>query len=758
MDFLKEPWLKWAPPIAQRGEKVAPPSKPFPVYTLTGKQVGTKEVYGPLAKLDGIIVEFLVEGVDRGFRDFLSSFHVKLEKAKALFPGYQVTPTNASWSKGDLVRVLLTREFTFTGEAPFVGRLGALLAKLDGRSFRLSSNACLDYCRDEWYAEFDSVYFVKEGALEYTPSSRVIQMYGVRPDIDINRPTPIVWGIGLILPDDQWEVVSAGADSKATILSAAKKYIKYADTTSYPADGYELWATKEAFVSHRASLTQEDRQAHQLTAEAKKWLAEIRKENAVKIYTAFSKLAEGDTAPLLGLIAPTLEEFYSMGEDEFDPLTITAAQNALWANGPVRGDRLGELYKILVKNLVWRMSVPGVTAFSFPSAYLGEQELILPSSCRQSVTVGTKVTDIRFPNTGTSMVPMVVTGFSHLPVVIGNPSTGKSFQNEDYDGDISIVVFKEMIENRDWLPPVPKVPEIGDHNPQSQVVYAAYSKLAIGLCDYLLCGEVIGGHIDGIAEARLRVQQCVDMAKKKVATTEVDSIPAIHSGWIKDLAAKDPAAVFVRMKRMDGQLIRAARKSQKGLYGQAVASLPIVGYDESWGWLDPASLNADLIRGELSDLFNTARKDERTFRDLCKAVSLHLVYGVWHTAHGDDARYNVITKAKEIILADPIGWGEALKINLLINAGLIVAPQFVLGGLNTCLRKVNKGADLFSKGKSYKADLSKPLWAQVSTIYLIRSFSVVAAWPAAAGSYDLREDLKKLRIPNYREKYPIRVE
>jgi len=237
----------------------------------------------------------------------------------------------------------------------------------------------------------------------------------------------------------------------------------------------------------------------------------------------------------------------------------------------------------------------------------------------------------------------------------------------------------------------------------------------------------------------------------------VDSIPAIHSGWIRELASKDPGAVFVRMKRMDGQLIKAARKSQTGLYGQAVASLPIVGYENSWGWLDPASLNADLVKGELAGLFNESRNDERTFRDLCKGVSLHLVYGVWHTSHGDDVRYNVITKAKEIILADP-GWGEALRINLLINAGLIVAPQLVLGGLNTCLSKINKSVDLFSKGKSYKVDLGKPLWPQVSTIYLLRSFSVVSVWPGKIGSYDLQEDLKKLRLPGYRERYPIRVE
>jgi hypothetical protein len=548
---------------------------------------------------------------------------------------------------------------------------------------------------------FDSLYFIRESSLEYVPDSRIIQLYGAKRDFDLNAPTPVIWGVGLILPDSQFEVVSAGADKEASILSAAKQYIKYSDAGTFPASEYELWMTKTGFVSHRASLSQEDRQEHQLSEEAKSWLINIREENAKKIHKAFSDLSKSDTQTVLELIAPMLDEYYSEGDHEYDPQQITTVQNALWAHGPVRGQQLYTLYQLLVKNYVWRLRVPGVTAFSFPSAYLGEHEILLPATCRQSVTVGSKVTDIRYPNTGTGMIPVSVAGFCPLPVVVGNPIAGKKWQNEDYDGDVSVVVFRELIENRDWVDPVPKVPEVGDHSALTQVLYASFSKLAIGLADYQVSRSIISKSEQAWELSRNQAQIIVDMAKKFVDVS-------LLSYDVEFPNNADPAAEFVRLKKLDSKLIEACRRKPKGLYGRAVAALPIVLWEESWGWISKASLNSQLIRERLSMVFNDALHGKGV-KELKRALSLQLLYSIWHSSHGDDTRYRVIGNAKEMILADPIGWEEAMKINLLLNAGLVLDPHSVLTGLNALAKVTGKRVALFGKGTSYKVQWDQPL-------------------------------------------------
>ena len=800
--YSREPWLNprfWDRfgPLPAGVDAPAPPCAEVVVLDRRLERVAVKRAYGLLAychepRLIRVDVDFdvLLGGFDDWCRALLRP--VTWAEDAMWRKGYYLTPTNASWHRRDganlSVGVLFTKEYTNREKAPHVGRLGSLMGKLTGGSRLLMRDAVIDGGDParSYYKDWDGVYFVREGALTWTPpsGSRIFQIYGIpRPETYLSRASagqvdPIVWGLALVVPDQFWSDIVQGcglSSSPAQVIAASRDFVKFGKNATFPAGGYEIYCARESFVAHRSKVSQEDRQLHQLDERAVEVLAARRREKAIEIRVAFEALAEGNRMPLVRLLDQQIEELYEgsrradvalLMEDDPEDVDVLfqvlqSTCSALYAGAPVHGDKLADAYTGLVRHRVKSVAMPGVTAYSFPGNLAGKRGLYLPLECSGKVKPGYGVTDIRFPNTGTSMVPCFVRGFCPLPVVIGDPITGKTLQNEDYDGDISTVVFRTLVHNEGWLPPVPKVPEIGDLNPFSQILFSSYSKLAMGVTDSLIT-NAMGANIciHALGGERFRLQTTVDMAKKCVDTKSVES--PISLGAFSEAA--EPAYFVVRkahrgikgVNRITNLVTSALRRDMPHRLVSAALALPLIEITEGKREVDVAKLSKEKIFAGLH-----AHLD-----GLNGALWLIHAYNAWLYLVGlgkdyEPEGYDLLRQAKQVIATEPTKWARAL--NCLAYAVLAYTKAS-----SECLALLNKHSSRpvvpFSIGRRnavYKAAFDAwriqggKLYSYVKEHSMIRSFAVVTAWtPLIPSHYDLKQILEDL---GYVHKYPVKL-
>ena len=798
-----EPWLdpenaEDFGPLVSKGQVTPMPSQNVLVYNEQGELVGKKAVYGILAYSDSpkLVRLEVPQGLPaKGYREWQVNLAARIAPIQARMArlGYHLTPTNASWHtrmrNGSLsVGVLFTKEYTNTAKAPHVGRLGSLLGKLTGGSYELSASAILDGGDPDrsYYKTWDGVYFVKEGSLDVAPSSRVIQLYGVQQpetylaQAAVGQARPIIWGIGLVVPDKFWDLILEGCGipgSCATVVASSREYIKFSKGASFPAPDFRLYCAREAFVAHRAKITQEDRQLHQLTESAIADIEMGRTLNALQIERAFRALAAGDRAPLLEMVASYLDELYESARsvdaeslEEAEDLevlfhNIQSVHAALYAGAPVYGDKIADLYCGLVANRVKSLTMPGVTAYSFPSNVVGRDGVILPAHCARTAKVGLGATDIRYPNTGTAMVPVVVRGFSPLPVVIADPVVGKSLQNEDYDGDVSVVVFSQLVEDRDWLPPVPKVKEVGDLDPQGQIVSGSFSKLCMGLVDYALTDALLKGKsIWSLEPYRFRIQTVVDMAKKAVDTTVVER--ALSMSDNRGMA--DPAGQIIRRKfkglrgaKTITELVAQsrARSTRPVAIHRGAEQLPLIAITTGSREVDATSLDEEELFGKLEPFLGTRAEEDVKF--LLHAYNAWL-YVVGLSEDNNAEGYGYLKIARQWLLKDVERSARALECLVYMNLCFVKNQQTFLDLVNKSQASRRFVAfNLTARNREYAGAFAavrknggKP-FDYIRSIHIPRSFGCVTVWPAVLGRYDLREILTSL---GYQHQYPLTIE
>lgn len=777
---MYEPWVhkltKWDFVIGETETEVKPevPSGMVTVLDRDGNVIGERKVYGVLAYADKpflVRFEYKRDLPTKGFLKWAETVGADLDKLeRKLKGGYNITPVNSSWHKRTrdgkvAVYVLLTKEYTNREAKKSVGRLGAFLGKLTAQSYVLKEGAIIDGGDPErsYYRDWDSVYFLKESALTATPTSRVVQMLGIRhPETFIKEaskePSPVLWGTALVVPDKHWNVVLEGCGipgSPADVVASNRDYIKFIGNTPLPLGEYTLYCAKEAFVTKKATLVQEDRQLHQMYDDAIEMIRALREKGAEEIFHAFTELANGNRSSLIEMCAAHLKELYESaksnveGDVEMDAEDVEVlfqklqgTVNALLAGAPVRGEKLQELFESLIHNKVRSLRVPGVTAFSFPTS-LTEWGIYLPAECKRDVEIGQKVTDIRLPNSGTSMIPVTVEGFTPLPVVIASPKVGKFYQNEDYDGDVSIVVYENLIKREGWLDPVQKVPELGDLDPKMQIIYGSFSKHAIGLADYQVTARVIKG-VDTTAldEERYALQCVVDMAKKMVDTSRVEN----EFGNV-ELDEKAAAGRIVRTKASGNtlmNLIALARtnKPTRVIYSGA-SRLPIVDFSKCKRELDPAKIDRERVFDMLSTLLTVPGALERA-KWLLHAYAAY--YNRLKSEETQSEGYALLREAKVLIMSDTEKWAPALKLLACMSAALVVDRARFFQVINKYPGKKIVAFDKDSVYAVYDAAFKKggKLYDNVPYVYIPRSFGIVTTFPTIVGSYVLEDILHEI--------------
>jgi hypothetical protein len=613
-EFLFEPWLdpRFYDSFTGFGERPVSEGSSIrvelPVYQREGSSlslVGTKTVMSlPLLSSDCPFMVRVKAPLELTVKPFelLSQLEEEVSTVCSIvrerMPGYYLTPIPASWhGKGEL-SLLFTKEFVKSNdtESMTMGRLGSYLGKLQPRSYRLAKDMILGFGdpSQSYYKDWDGVYFIKESALCTTPAGRVVQIYGIlNPDEFLSKAAtdtqgPVIWGVGLIVPNRFWNVILQGCgvafDSPANVVSANRDHVKFVG--SIPSQqtevaGYELWVASDSFVNHRGFLVQEERQMLQLDEEAIGLIRQKRDEKVQSINDAFGRLAEGDRSSLLALVAKDLNEVDGNVEDvddedqhlsyeELEGIADTAMtfqslrrfQAALYAGAPLTTDDVGQAWLHFVgkiKTTSWE----GVTAFSFPTN-VTKGGIFLPLSCKKRVSVGDVVTDIRYPNTGTGMLSVKVEGFNAIGCCCADPILGKEAQNEDYDGDISVVIFKQIVKGSvpkvpedlqtlGYLKPVAKVKEIKGLSVVEQTVQSYLAKNLVGLADTMLKIAVSHGVKDMIEDCRLCVQTVVDMAKKGVDLEPLSVISEFYSEENAKNRLRLPAWLEVSSVRFRGE-------------------------------------------------------------------------------------------------------------------------------------------------------------------------------------------------------------
>lgn len=828
--YKYEPWLDPSnaryflrPRVGPGVERKPPPSTEIPVFCLDSagvRRCGSKKVYGLLAYLsDPIIVrvELPMETVVSGFDCWRKALERELSAVipvvKRIFgEDYNLTPTNSSWhrlaSRGAnrvMVYVLFTREYRNTVAAPHVGRLGSYLGKLTSTSYELATGIQLDVGdpNRSYYKDWDGVFFIREGSLESPPGSRVVQILGVRkPDQFLQLASvgvlyPLVWGMGLIVPDRFWDAVLDGCGipgSTGDIIAANKDHVKFAANYSadaFPIGDYSLWVAREAFVTHKAVLSQEDRQHHQMSEAALIWLREQRVREALRLREGFEALASGDRAPLVEVLGGHLEELYESArsatdddpENEVIFNSIQGSLHALAAGAPVAAESLGELYIALLRR-VQSVRVPGITAYSFPSNVVGEFGVALPRSCRRRIQVGERATDLRFPNTGTGLVPVQVAGFTPLPVVLAHPGTGKYYQNEDYDGDVSVVIFKELVRNSGWRSPVQKVKEVGDLTPTEQLIYGSFSKLAIGIVDTQLTSALLANlGEESINTVRMAIQTVVDMAKKRVETTPVETRLNTLTGDVQlpthllGQVIRKSSYTGARGANKVTELVRSylngtsnatveLPESQFHLYA-AAAYLPLIEIDgNKWGrTFDAACIPPEHKGTPWAMVEEIAQNDCQSVE---RAFWLIFAYDMflYHMREIELVKrgYELLKAAKALVTSRPSEYAPALRALAFMTLAYAVEGYGFINKFN--------GLRLFSRSLVVNDRESRVLVESIqqaleasekskrkpydhcTKIPVIKSATVITTWPVVIGSYDLGRILADL---GYQHQYPIRM-
>ncbi len=557
-----EPWLdaRYAEDFAlsegevERGQQslavaLSAPSREVTVRDLNGKEIRTEVIYGAYATVDSVWVEATLDQA-KDLAEWKQVLGSALKQIRTwLNRDWRLSPVNAGKHKlvtesGDTkarVTFVFTRGlFDPAREDAMAGRYGSLLGKLTVDSREIGSGSLVAGVDDDTnvYRAWDSFYFIRRSA--HCPvDDPIIPLYGVKDihtlasKMGTGNPQPVVWGVALSIPDEYWHRVIEGAglgpeSEDAAVVACNRKHVKF--MSGERQDGLTFWRVRPTLQGKRARVTSEERQFDALTPEGIKWLADRRRKNAETIGAAFTAAADGNRQPLVDLVASVLEEATSLDPDEItdeereelDVLfaSTSRARIAIWAGLPLPGTEVVELLKPLVTRRIKGIGTDGITQFSAPSNVVGEWGTGLNKAemTRLNLQIGDHVTDIRYPNTGTGMLNLQVRKTHHLNAVFAHPVTGATYQAEDYDTDVSVVVASpvRLVDNDKLVAPVAKNTDTGVVTLASVFQTASFGKLNIGLTDHYLSRVIGTGRTEFRSMVGNRLQALIDMAKKNV--------------------------------------------------------------------------------------------------------------------------------------------------------------------------------------------------------------------------------------------------
>jgi len=432
-------------------------------------------------------------------------------------------------------------------EAGMIGRMGPLAQHLKpGISFTLMTNATVVAGVDNdtnRYRLFDSLYFIKAsscGDLE----SNVIKIYGTEniaglaAKMGAGEPDPIFKGVAIRVPEWHWQTVLEGAGLdpnsflKADVIACNGRDVKFLGTRTM-VKGVTFWQVMPTLDGKVARVTSEERQLDSLLPAFVERITARRVDAAGKISEAYEAYAAGDAGPLCKLVAGTIEEMAGLTEAELEQLSDEEREGintlfnsagrirvALACGLPRFESEVINLIETLLIARIKGVNFKGVTRFSLPSMIVGEFGTCLNWNDMKAhdLHVRSLVTDIRYPNTGSGMLTLTVEFGHYLDGVIAHPVTGKKYQSEDYDGDMSVVVPFACVDNA-------KVRILASKNSDASVegvtvgkVFAtsSFGKLHIGVTDGAITRLIATGRTDLLPEVGTALQALIDMAKKNV--------------------------------------------------------------------------------------------------------------------------------------------------------------------------------------------------------------------------------------------------
>ncbi len=430
-------------------------------------------------------------------------------------------------------------------EPGMIGRMGPLAQHLKPRiSFKLGDNLTVAAGPDtaaNHYRLFDSLYFYKASSLGPVESN-VLKVYGTEDIANLARkmghgtPDPVFKGVAIRIPDAYWSTVLTGAGLDPAlhadvVACNAKdvKFLKSAITT-----GVTFWQVMPTLNGKVARVTSEERQLESLLPAFKDILNARRTKAAEEIRDAYATYAEGDPESLLKLVAGTITEMAGLTEEELEQLTDEEREeiNTLFnSSGRIRQaiasglprfeTEVIALIETLIVARIKGVNFKGITRFSLPSMSVSEFGCALKHADMKEhkLGLGDHITDIRYPNTGSGMLDLTLEFGHYLDGVIAHPETGKKFQSEDYDGDMSVVIPRSAVDNS-------KIRILAGKNPDSTGTAvtvgsvfksSSFGKLHIGVTDGAITRLIANGREDLLPDVATALQALIDMAKKNVA-------------------------------------------------------------------------------------------------------------------------------------------------------------------------------------------------------------------------------------------------
>lgn len=430
-------------------------------------------------------------------------------------------------------------------EAGMIGRMGPLAQHLKPRiSFKLGEGLTVAAGPDSdanHYRLFDSLYFYKASSLGPVESN-VLKIYGTEDIENLARkmghgtPDPVFKGVAIRIPDAFWSTVLEGAGLNpalhADVIAANGKDVKF--LKSAITKGVTFWQVMPTLNGKVARVTSEERQLTSLLPAFKDTLNARRTKAAEEIRDAYATYAAGNPEALLKLVAGTIAEMAGLTQDELEQCTDEEREeiNTLFnSSGRIREaiacglprfeTEVIALIEALIVARIKGVNFKGITRFSLPSMCVSEFGCALKQSDMKEhkLGIGDHITDIRYPNTGSGMLDLSIEFGHHLDGVVAHPSTGKKYQSEDYDGDMSVVVPVRAVDNS-------KIRILAGKNVDSTGTAvtvgsvfksSSFGKLHIGVTDGAITRLIANGREDLLPDVATALQAMIDMAKKNVA-------------------------------------------------------------------------------------------------------------------------------------------------------------------------------------------------------------------------------------------------
>lgn len=532
------------------------PSREIPVFDPKGRVLRYEAIGGALSFVKSLIaVEALIpqESDLHSWRKRLSGLFTQLrEEGIRLDKSYRLVWCNAGHHhlKASRTGEMMAQIFILFAEDVVnplqadrnVGRYGPLAQHLKPGVSKHLGRFKVGMGKDEvlrnWYCSWDSFYFIRKSSIGHVDSN-ILKIFGNEDIAGLalamanGTPTPVFKGVGVVVPDKFWAGIlhHAGLDESLDIdiLAANRKDVKFVDDREViEAD---FWMVMPTIHGKKARITSDERQLDSLLPEAKVLLDRTRVEAAREIKRAFVSLSEGNPRHLISMVNSAIEEMSGCNTDDLS-VEEQEALNVLFNSAgrvvsalelglPIMESEIVGLIEPLIVTRIKGINVPGITRFSMPSNLVSEFGCALSAFDmeRLGLEVGDSVTDIRYPNLGSSMISTVIELAHGLDAVIGHPETGKKYQSEDYDGDLSIVVPMPLIDNEKIVVYTGKHEEEvegGAPSAASIFVSSSFGKLNVGKTDGCITRLLSHGRTDLLGYVYDTLQALVDMAKKNI--------------------------------------------------------------------------------------------------------------------------------------------------------------------------------------------------------------------------------------------------